>query len=272
MNGLTFPRLIKYFYNLNKRNFNSYFSKTLDSCCEEIVNNSVHWVGHATTIINIDNIIVVTDPVVSKNLGHIKRLVKPSVDLRKFHIDYILLSHGHMDHIDFKTLKGLNKDAVIIAPKQFKFSLKLLGFKKVFTSIETYDDENLSIKAIDAKHAGNRYPVGKPRNSYSYLIQRNSKKVFFAGDTSFTEAYKDIEADIALMPVGCYKPDEFKLMHCSPEESFNMFKMMNVKTMIPIHYKTYILAEDNDEDTVNTLNKLNDGSVNIIDIGQTVKF
>ena len=79
-------------------------------------------------------------------------------------------------------------------------------------------------------------------------------------------------ADIAIMPVGCYKPDEYQEMHCSPEQSFKMFKMTKSKFMIPIHYKTYILAQDDDEVTCDTLERINDGSIKIIDIGQTVKF
>ena len=51
-----------------------------------------------------------------------------------------------------------------------------------------------------------------------------------------------------------------------------MFKMTKAKLMIPIHYKTYILAQDEDNETVDTLKQINDGSIKIIDIGQTVKL
>jgi len=106
----------------------------------------------------------------------------------------------------------------------------------------------------------------------SYIIERDSKKIFFAGDTAYTDEYKDLIADVAIMPVGCYKPDEFQDLHCSPQQSFKMFKMTNAKLMIPIHYKTYILAQDEDKVTLDILKRINDGSIKIIDIGQTVKL
>ncbi|WP_242851321.1 hypothetical protein [Clostridium sp. DMHC 10] len=51
-----------------------------------------------------------------------------------------------------------------------------------------------------------------------------------------------------------------------------MFKMMRAKQMIPIHYKTYILAQDDDNETLKRLNTINDGSIKIVDVGQTIVF
>ena len=71
---------------------------------EPIVTNSIHWVGHATVVINLNGMVIVTDPVTSINLGQMRRLVKPSLNLASINIDYILLSHGHMDHMNYSTL------------------------------------------------------------------------------------------------------------------------------------------------------------------------
>ena len=152
--------------------------------------------------------------------------------------------------------------------------LQILGFKNIITLLHdnTYVDNHIKIKALKANHDGRRYPWGAKADSNSYLLQNNFKRIFFAGDTAYTDVYKNLKADIAIMPVGCYKPDEFQEMHCSPEQSFKMFKMTNSKFMIPIHYKTYILAQDEDDITFDTLNSINDGSIKIIEIGETVKF
>ena len=274
---MKFNRIVKifgYMYQLHRRNFKLYFKQIRDPLHEPVVTNSIHWVGHATVVINLNDKIIVTDPVTSINLGQIKRLVKPSLNLSKINIDYILLSHGHMDHMNYSTLRKINKDAIVIAPKNLRFSLKILGFKNVIilTHNQIYNDNYIKIKSLKANHDGKRYPWGASAESNSYIIERCSKKVFFAGDTAYTDEYRDLIADVAIMPVGCYKPDEFQNLHCSPEQSFKMFKMMKAKIMIPIHYKTYILAQDNDEFTNQTLKKLNDGSIKIIDVGQTVKL
>ncbi|AGK98130.1 MBL fold metallo-hydrolase [Clostridium pasteurianum] len=270
------PRIIKmfsYMYELNKRNLKVYRVPRRIPKAAPILENSIHWVGHATTVINMYGKVFLTDPVLG-NLGHLKRIVDPSIDLTNINLDYILISHGHMDHLNYRALNKLNKKAVIIVPRGIKSMLRLLGFKNVHTlsAGEVYKDKAITIRAIEANHIGRRYPGFGFGNSNSYIVQHRDKKVLFAGDTAFTDIYKGITVDAAIMPVGCYKPDEFTKMHCTPVQSYEMFKMMNSGIMIPIHYKTYILAQDEDRETENTLNNINDGTIKIIDIGGTVKI
>jgi L-ascorbate metabolism protein UlaG (beta-lactamase superfamily) len=274
MNISKAAKIFEYMYKLHRRNFKNYFKPMLIPLHEPVITNSVHWVGHATVLINLNGKILVTDPVTSINLGQLKRLIKPSLNLSSINIDYILLSHGHMDHMNYTTLKKINKSAIVIAPKNLNIPLKILGFKNIFliTNDEIYKDYHVEIKALKANHDGRRYPWGVKVDSNSYLIQNSFKKIFFAGDTAYTDVYKDLMADVAIMPVGCYKPDEFQEMHCSPQQSFKMFKMTKSIVMIPIHYKTYILAQDDDAVTCDTLERINDGSIKIIEIGETVKF
>ena len=271
------PKLIKicqYMYHLHRRNFKIYLKPRSIPHTQEVCKNSIHWVGHATTIININNKIIVTDPVTSLYLGQMKRLVNPSINLSKMKIDYILISHGHMDHLDISTLKKIDKSVKIICPRQYKKLLQLTGFKNIFSinEDEKFTDGELTIEAYKANHDGKRYALGRYSLSNSYLIKDKNKSVFFAGDTALTENFKNIKSDIALMPVGCYKPKEFEHMHCNPIQSYEMFKMMDSKLMIPIHYKTYILAQDKDEETIQILNSINRGDIKIIEIGETIKF
>ena len=260
-----------YIYQLEKRNFHAHLRPTIvpNSCA--ISKNSIHWVGHSTVIINIDNILILTDPVTSRNLGFVKRLVKPSYRLKDLQFNYILISHAHMDHFDLKTLITLNRNAIIIAPKNLKIILKLLGFKQIFSISdgEEYCDCKIKIKSLKANHDGRRYYLGKYDNSNSYIIEANKHKILFVGDTAYTEIYNNLHADVVLMPVGCYLPKEFEAMHCNPIQGFKMFKMSGSKYMLPIHYKTYILAQDEDKLTEQLLNNINDGSIKLIDIGDT---
>lgn len=270
------PRIIKifgYMYELNKRNLKVYRVPKRIPKVDPIVENSIHWVGHATTVINMYGKVFLTDPV-EGNLGHLKRLVDPSIDLNNIKSDYILISHGHMDHLNYKVLSRLNKRIPIIVPKGIKNMLRLRGFKNVHTlsAGQIYRDKAITITAIEANHVGRRYPGIGFGDSNSYIVQHKDKKVLFAGDTAFTDIYKGLTLNAAIMPVGCYKPDEFSKMHCTPKESYQMFKMMNSGIMVPIHYKTYILAQDEDEETENTLKAMEDKKIKIIDIGGTVKI
>lgn len=262
---------INFLFHLTINNFKEYFNKSNDIKSDKLIENSINWFGHATAVINLSNKIIITDPVFTSSLGYFKRLVKKPSYVDDLKVDYILLSHGHMDHLNFSSLRKLNKDATLIVPKGYVHLAKLLGFNKVILIHpgDVYEDDHIRITAYEANHDGRRFYFGTDNESISYLIERKNKRIFFAGDTALTDNFKNIKCDVALMPVGCYKPDRFLSMHCSPEQSYEMFKMMECPIMIPIHYKTFRISLENFKETEDSLLNLNDTSIKIIDIGET---
>lgn len=272
---MNFFKNIVFLSKLTANNIREIFNSRESVINENLYTNSLNWYGHATTLINMSDITILTDPVLTGYLGHFfKRVVDKPYDLRQIKVDYILLSHGHMDHLDFPSLRKLNKDATIIVPKGYGKLMKLFGYKKVVVIRhgEVYEDENIKVTSIKAEHDGRRFYLGIDDESHSFLIERNNKKVFFAGDTAYTENFNSIKCDVAIMPVGCYKPDRFAYMHCTPEQSYKMFSNMDAYAMIPVHYKTFKISLENFDETFSTLKNINDDRIKLINIGQTYRF
>ena len=79
------------------------------------VTPSVSFLGHATTLIEIDGVRVLTDPVLRPRVTFLHRVVPPAPEDMSNAIDVVLISHLHHDHCDLPTLSKLH-DAVVVVP------------------------------------------------------------------------------------------------------------------------------------------------------------
>ncbi len=221
------------------------------------------WVGHSTYLINFYGTIILTDPVFSHRIGLyalITNLGRKELLLQQFKPEFlscpdlILLSHAHFDHMDYPTLKYFSekypdKISVVTAFKT-KDIFEDLNFKEIIEL--DWDEElkilDLKVKAIKVKHFGWRYPWEIDRNRdlktgrsfNAYLIEKKGKKIFFGGDTAYTDYYKKFKnekIDIAIMPIGAYKP--WIHSHCNPEQALIMADDMNAKYFLPMHTRTF---------------------------------
>lgn len=225
---------------------------------------TLSWIGHSTVLINIKGKWILTDPVLFERVGVYflgtnmgpNRLTPPALKFEEMpKPDIILLSHAHMDHMDYLTLRHFSRKY----PNQIDVVVAYLT-KDVIDDLEwksikvlDWNEEavvaDVKIKALEVKHFGNRLPWEKDRSrgyikdgrSYNaYLIERNEKKILFGGDTAFTNVFgkqNNVHPDIAVMPIGAYNP--WTRNHCNPEEALQMAAMTNAKYFIPVHCKTF---------------------------------
>ena len=256
---------------------------------------NIVWLGHATVLINLFGTIILTDPALFERVGFEflgvtygpLRYVYPALDINEIpRPDIILISHAHMDHMDYRTLKFLtakfeNKVTCITAAN----TRDVIDDLKWNTLTELDWNENFmaagtKFTAVEVKHNGWRFPFEKDRQdtpdgrSYNgYVIEKNGIKIFFAGDTAFTDKFKTLKQeniDIAILPIGGYVPK--KHYHCNPEEALIMAEdYIGAKYFIPIHCKTFD-TEDELEKPLNWLERIKkDFKIKIVinDIGQT---
>lgn len=224
---------------------------------------SLCWIGHSTFFVNFYGTKILTDPVFSNRIGLYalitnlgpKRIVAPAVRAEEIPPpDLILLSHAHFDHLDYPTLKYFSEKyphkITVITSYKTKDIFEELPFERIIELDwdESIEIKSLRVKAIQVKHFGWRYPWENDRSkgfkngrSYnSYILEKNGKKILFAGDTAYTELFKPYSSEnieIAMMPIGAYNP--WRFTHCNPEEALKMADDMNAKYFVPMHTRTF---------------------------------
>ena len=226
---------------------------------------NIAWVGHSTVLMNIYGKIILTDPALFNSIGLYLfgltigkvRATAPALEFDELpKPDIVILSHSHMDHMDYKSLKELtNKfphDINCVTAFNTKDIIDNLKWKTLMELDwgKTIQFEDLMIKAIEVNHDGFRLPGERDRadgplldgRSFNgYILESNDKKILFAGDTAFTEIftkYKTEDIDVAIMPIGGYIPHHHR--HCNPEEALIMASdHMNAKYFVPIHCNTF---------------------------------
>jgi L-ascorbate metabolism protein UlaG (beta-lactamase superfamily) len=217
------------------------------------------WIGHATVLINFFGIKILTDPVLFSRIGirlpgftiGPKRLTAPALEFEELpKIDIVLLSHAHFDHFDLRTVRRFDRDThVITAPR----TCDLLRWTRLHDitelrwneqkSIETSAGE-IGIVAFPVKHWGARRQRDTYRGYNGYLLERNNRRIVFAGDTALTNSFAELRkhglVDLAIMSIGAYNP--WIQSHCTPEQAIEMANAAGAQFIMPVHHQTFRLS------------------------------
>ncbi|MGH3055698.1 MAG: MBL fold metallo-hydrolase, partial [Gaiellaceae bacterium] len=150
------------------------------------------WLGHSCAAIRLDDLLVVTDPVLRARVVHLRR--KGAVDPAALKaVDVILISHIHYDHLDLPSLDRLNRRAVVLVPAGAGGFLRRRGFRFVREVVrgEEVDLGAVQIRVTHAEHASARR-MGTARTQPVGYVIAGSRSVYFAGDTDLFPAMGDL--------------------------------------------------------------------------------
>ncbi len=169
----------------------------------------VEYVGHATVLVELDGVRLLTDPVLRRRVAHLRRTAPPiSTDLGR--LDAVLISHAHYDHLDLPSLERLGRSTTIAAPKGVGRTLRRRGFEHVVELLE--GDElpvgDVTVRATYADHHGGRGPFVRGAAALGYALT-GSRRVFFAGDTDLFPGMSGLVPDLDLaldarVGLGCH--------------------------------------------------------------------
>jgi L-ascorbate metabolism protein UlaG (beta-lactamase superfamily) len=125
----------------------------------------IAFMGHATVLIELDGVRLLTDPLLRNRVAHLRRQVPPVDRERATGADAVLLSHLHRDHLDLASLRLLGRDVPLLAPSGAGAWLGRRGFAHVseLRAGETTDVGPLRVSAVQAQHDGRRHPGARTR-------------------------------------------------------------------------------------------------------------
>jgi L-ascorbate metabolism protein UlaG (beta-lactamase superfamily) len=194
---------------------------------------------------------IIADPVFSNRLASIfmRREAPMNFDVNSVkNLKAILVSHGHHDHMDLRSLMALGKSVPLIVPRGVSLPLVLRGFKDI-RATRPWDEVEIgpmTITVVPSHHFGGRPPFYVTAGYQGYVLSEE-RCIYFAGDTGFDERlFKEIGSrfalDLAVLPIGAYHPPSFRKHHMSPEDAVEAFRLLGAKSMMPIHFETFSMS------------------------------
>lgn len=199
------------------------------------------WLGHATVLLELAGVRLLTDPVLRGRVAHLRRHA-PEIDAPG-EIDAVLISHAHRDHLDLPTLRSLEpRPPLIVAPTGVGRTLRRLTGAEVveLEAGERLELEGVSVLAVPAVHDAKRTPLGSASGAIGYVVQTAQRRVYFAGDTEVYPEMADLgPLDVALLPIWGWGPS-LGPGHMDPEEAVQALGLLRPKAAVPIHWGTLL--------------------------------
>ena len=225
----------------------------------------VSYHGHSVIKVEANGKTILFDPFITGN-----GLTDLNADDLK--VDVILLTHGHNDHVGDTVDLALKNDALVVAPFELAEYLGWQGLKVHEMHIGgAHEFDFGKVKLTQAFH-GSSYTdyetktivyTGMPSG---ILLTIDGKTIFHAGDTALFSDMKMIgelnNIDVAFLPIG----DNFTM---GPDDAVLAAKWLDASTVVPIHFNTFPVIEQNPHDFVS---KLPEGVGRVLEVGEVIEL
>lgn len=238
------------------------------------------WIGHATCLLQVDGLNIITDPVFSNRCSPVQwagplRYVPSACKIKELpEIHLVLISHDHYDHLDWGSIIALEREFKPI----YACGLELgswfteeasIPMERVFEfdwwQSRSLFKEKCNVQFVPVQHWSKRRVFNDDCRTLwgGFSVHIGSKKFFFNGDTGYNdELYEEIgdrcgPFDLAAIPIGAYEPRNImKVQHVDPDEAFMIHQKIKSKRSFGIHHATFILTDEPVKEPAERINKL----------------
>ena len=233
--------------------------------------NMLVWFGHSSYFLKVDGRSILVDPVFSGNASPLRfttRSFKGSdlytaADMPS--IDYLVLTHDHWDHLDYRTVLLLKpRVRRIITGMGVADHLVSWGFERE-KMIEmdwygsTQPETGFSFTSMPARHFSGR---GFRRNKSiwsSFVLKTPTKNIFIGGDSGYDEHFRSIgnqfgPFDLAILENGQYDP-HWKYIHMFPEETVQAALDLRADKLLPVHWGKFSLSTHAWDDSIRRITR-----------------
>ncbi|MEW5737574.1 MAG: MBL fold metallo-hydrolase [Myxococcota bacterium] len=218
----------------------------------------VTWLGHATTLVEVDGQRVLFDPVWSERASPLswlgpRRWYRPPLALDDVpRLDAVVISHDHYDHLDLPTVRALNARGVtFFVPLGVGAHLRSWGVDAArVVELDWWESKqvgSLEVVCTPSRHASGRFLFDFGQQLWSgWALKGPTHRVYYSGDTGLFPGMKDIGErlgpfDVTLIEVGQYHsawPD----WHIGPEQAVTAHQWVQGKLLLPVHWGLFTLA------------------------------
>jgi L-ascorbate metabolism protein UlaG (beta-lactamase superfamily) len=215
------------------------------------------WLGHASVLVEIDGVRVLTDPVFSKRVSPFQflgpaRMHPVPLPLEQWkNIDAVVISHDHFDHLDMDTIRHLARGGT-----HFYVGLGIGAHLERWDvppgqihEMDWWDRaeiKGVTIHCTPARHYSGRKSMDNSTLWSSWMLKGPTHSAYYSGDTGYTRHFRDIRErlgapQLAMIKIGAYG-DTWLDIHMNPEAAVQAHQDLGAATMLPVHWATFNLA------------------------------